>query len=542
MKYLAGACLAVFLFFPSVASAQFVPVRDIQLNASFTNFLNQFIAYRANFTTFSNNFTAYSNMWRQVMVTNTDSVRQMLAGNPDTERLYMPDKNWAPENGSLTLPAKRCTPRPTVDRAYAWPAVAPPGINSPWRRAFDGGYVPRLDETAAPGVIEVNSSVSLSCLLQEVVEWQKLSLFLNIHSLLLEYISNAQETQLAGKLSSAVSAAYIAQARQGETREVLDTTTGITTISTLSIAGEQPDQYSLMYGKARANLIGERIMGDPTSPAGFTGTADPFKQFVAEGTANDALNYTEDGLDTMQLLTQHTLTNPLSPMDAPIANENDFDAKIIQDCSLSVGGCLTALSFLNNSANSPQKALGQMRALQARQVEDVKGQVDAEYVAGGGIYPDKDRAVANIKADPTGDIRFAKNVTPSVVQEKALVDSTSLGTKMTMEMTGANSQPPDTLENQSTDLATAGLSAYDVTPMQKYDPQVDALVGSLYDTISWGYFDNQYGTRHWAQAAMLSIYDQMQFSNDLTSPTQPNVIVPNATTPANETDLYNVYR
>ena len=156
-------CSLALLAYPSLASAQaYVPVIDIELNPAFSQF-------SANFDTFASDMN-------QALTLSPDSLRDIITGdNPQG------------------VAALRCAVGTKGEvQIYAtgpWASA----VASSTEAATASGNTPL---PALPVNPEVNTSGSLRCLLQEMVEWQKLGLSLQIHQLLKQYIADAQAKQL----------------------------------------------------------------------------------------------------------------------------------------------------------------------------------------------------------------------------------------------------------------------------------------------------------------------------------------------------------
>lgn len=506
------------------AAGVYVPVYDAAVESAVLNF-------RSDFCRFSDNFDRYAENFNNIMRANRDSIRNILAGNPEVEKLYLPDPYFQGDpDGRYDRPQfGECQLRPTVDNVWAWTANTTP--KTPWRDAFELGYF-TFDgyegrDTAAYDnePIRVNNSASISCLLQELVEWQKLSLFLQIHDMLKIYISDAQATQLSQQLAASVSATIIAWSRQGNERCETDPVTGVVTCTNRSIADEKPEEYDRVLAGARARTIEQKIMDDGTGPYGSTYTCTPFKDTVARQVALDARKETTDPLSSMEIETRCSLAGY---PDAPFANESDYNDFMVNFNSSNIqnGGGWGALMHANNNPQDmPLSAIDQIRAMQAEQIDQIQTQKDKDTQSGG-VYATYECPDPSIDPNCTNPII----VTPGAVNRNELQEAVGTGRKFTESAKTLDSSATDVLEGQSSEATTqkGGLKSYDQVPLTTYDPQVHRFVQEFFDAINWGYYDTQYGTRKWAEAALLNIYDQMPFTTDLRN--SPNFVVPDSST------------
>src|SRR3989338_7289110 len=158
---------------PAIPGGPYVPVVDVWVNLALSEFL----------------------------LTNPDSLRNVLGGSRGTAEApepvgakYFPDVNVA--DPGAVQPAEICKLTNPKDIPRSW--VIDEGINeetenTPWYRAsleyaMDATGVPAIDQVLEFPNIQINDSTSVSCLLQELVEWQKVQLFLSIHNMIREYI------------------------------------------------------------------------------------------------------------------------------------------------------------------------------------------------------------------------------------------------------------------------------------------------------------------------------------------------------------------
>ena len=157
-----SALVSMFIIAPHFAIAQYVPVKDTQLNSAFSTFSSNFSKYSGNFDTFSKNFDTYAKDFNNIMKNNTDSIRDIItAGDP---------------GGAAK---QECATKNTPNKAFAYTSSP----DQPWKIAAATSAA--LSANAIPTTIDdikINSSGSLRCILQDLVGWQKLSIFIQINT------------------------------------------------------------------------------------------------------------------------------------------------------------------------------------------------------------------------------------------------------------------------------------------------------------------------------------------------------------------------
>lgn len=531
-KQSTSSVLAVAIFavmcFPQVALAQFVPVIDVTLIGVVTAINTLQTAFRSDS---NSHFTILEGM----IGTNPDSLRNIMGGaNPPTAQLWMGDTTapgrGEPENGTFANPLasgrESCFRRQVIDMnsvaSWANFGVTP----SMWQNASDATAalppawrIPSDYRGAPQGPILVNGSVSLSCLLQELVEWKKLDLNLQIHNMLREYIANAQSRQLAQELAGNIAKANIAWSRQANQDCRVDPTSGAITCTQTSTTNSQPGEFANSRAEARRTTLVQQVAGNATTPAGTTNSCSAFKVGLAQNVARDTSLQTTDKFETFTDQLKCTRVNTLSPADAPFTSEGQAQQFIDGDCSASPYGC--ALGFMMTMAdesNAPATAATEARLLASAQIAEVKQATRDQNVGVGGnpVYACSGRA-----DDPNCDPYYASIVTSKdVVRKLVSEDAAGLGNQQIQSVEATKQNPAtDALERQATQIVqgAGGMESYDVTNLGE-DPRVENLVQEFYSAIGWGYIDAQYDTRRWAQATMLSIYDMMPQTDLTTSP------------------------
>jgi len=474
--------LSGFLALPSLASAQsYVPVEDIKLNPAFS--------------TYSTNFDKYATNFDKSINTNTDSLRELISGG-DPGGIAKTD--CAKADNALKAFAYT-----SPDQAWATAASSSSGA-LPYKIPSGGGYV------------KINSSGSLRCLLQEIVEWQKLGLSLQIHALLKTYIADAQTKQLNNQLMNKIAAANLNWAKAGNQVD----NNGVLSSEPVYNTNRSQSEYNVK--NRQLDNITDQAAADPASgnPVGSLGICQPWRlDTTADMVRNNRANVEDPSNSLDRQGTSCNLSSYINPNDYSKFSESFNDPASAQ------GGMVTFLSTLSNPGNSP---LGAATAADAA----AQGRIDRQQestrleAANSGYKPTKE-----CSGDPSDpyclDQQNSIATTPSAQNERNVGDVAQQGNQQVQSGNTLDSTAGSTTEQQSTTLNTqSGLLGYDETGLATSKTVVNKLVQEFYDVINIGYFGLKDDTFDWAQATMLMIYDEMKFND-----TNTNVVVTAGTAP-----------
>lgn len=474
------------LISPSLVNAQaYVPVKDIDLNPAFN--------------TYSNNFDNYATLFDESVNTNTDSLRNIIAsGDPQgvsKEECAQADNRW---------------------EAFAY-------TDGPWAKAAAASASTSSTlPTAIPSsgsYVKINSSASVRCLLQEIVEWQKLQLSLQIHTLLKTYISDAQTKQLNNQLMNQVAAANLNWAKSGNQVD----NNGILSSEPVYNTNRSQSEYNVK--SRQLDHITDQASADPLAgnPVGSLGICQPWRLDTTANMVRNNRDQVEDPSDSID--SQATTCN----LD-PYINPNDYSkfSESFNDPSSSKGGLATFLSTLTNMGNSP---LGASTAADFAAEGRLKRQEESTRLeaANTGYKPTK--VCSGLPSDPYClDQQNSTAITPAGQNERNLGDVAQQGNQQIQSGNTLDGTAASSTEVQSTEINTnTGLLGYDETDLATSKTAVNNLVQEFYDTIKVGYFgidsnpsltNGGIPTTQWAQATMLMIYDEMKFDD-----TKPQVVV-----------------
>jgi hypothetical protein len=342
----------------------------------------------------------------------------------------------------------------------------------------------------------------------EIVEWQKLSISVQIHGLLKNYIADAQTAQLTKQLKNRVSAANYNFAKGGN---IVDNN-GVITSAPIFVTNYNQNLYNV-NGRQVDNLA-DQAAGDPGAPPpqGSLGVCQPWRIDVAADMVRNNRTKSEDPYGYTDSVTKCSLTDPNT---GSFANEGDVSAFFtnFNDPSTREGGAMAYMDMLYNPQNSPLGAGTQLDAIAddrvAKQTESTKAEA-----SNSGFIPTK--RCSGDPADPRClDDQYSLAVNPGGQNEGNI---TNLTAQMNNEITapGLDSQSATSSQLSPTDINTnTGLMGADTLPLETSGTAVNELIQEFYDAIDIGYFGIRGNTTQWAQATMLSIYDEMKFNDNL---------------------------
>ncbi len=508
-------------YFPSTAFASLfvptVPVEDSQVYDS-TNQLN------GAFNLFKISFDRYTVDFRNLIWgegKNTDeSLRSLLSLNPEqgkTAELYLSGKDESPTNGGKTLDDTAskikvtCKTRPITD-----PDHAKKTQNGAWEELEKRKQIDASETDYS--MVQVNDSTSLTCLLQEIVEYNKLQINLQIHSLLRDYINNALSVGLAQRQAGLITKANIDWARKGISMTTYDKEDGTPlTQENFSVAATDLEKYKQSLKAARSRTIKDMIVTNDTEGRSF-GVCEEFKYSVARYVLTKAHSQDKGILDTDAFSCASPIVqNKENTLFATEDNTEYYD-----------NGPIAQLEFMSSNPQNNERALGDM--LESKLTADkqqIDDQTTLKYQANGGFLPTTECD----PTDPNCDPAFSKDVTPGSINSKIIGDSVGQqmqflnGVKSAEDLAAAQHDG-----NSSTDILNMGLDNYNTSNLSP-NQNVSRYIGEFVQAIHSGYFDLQNGTKDWATGAMLQIYDNtMQNSQAYTGSNGLNSIPNDLTT------------
>lgn len=448
------------------------------------------------------------------------SLHALLSLNPpmgEASQLYLPGKHTYVTGGKAKDPVDRTdsdTAKDTANRACARrpitnsAAAMPLGSGSAWSELGKKGIIDQqnLDYSG----VSVNDSTSLTCLLQEMVEQNKLDLNLKIHQLLRDYISTAQATQLAQRASGMIAKANLDWAKSGVKNKIYDEEGNLISEEDYSVLGTDPNAYENSLTQARARTLQQRILASNDDPNSLQICGND-KYTVARELLTKANTQTADPLDTLSSQVSCSLTNKTNPAAGLFANESDYN----QFISAGGGGGQqdsldTFRDLILNFQNTGPGLAYELDNAQSNQIAQIRSDATNQYIAGGGILP----ARQCDPGDPNCDPRYSEISTPGrivgdMVSGYVRAPDEKLASAKTAEDlssvdTSVNSAPSEQVLQKGLDNVDSGA----LIPKQ----DTAKYAGDFLNSIQNGYFDLQSGTTDWASGALLKIYDNVMLN------------------------------
>lgn len=456
---------------PTTAAAQaFVPVKDIELNPAFAQY--------------SSNFSQYASDMNIALTTAPDSLRDIIAGpNP------------------LGVATQECE-KGTYEGPYRLEPYTDP--DGPWQRAIiyaQTNTAVGLDPLPSLIDTQTNHSGSIRCILQDLIGYQKISLFVQIQSMLKQYVSDAQQKELSNQLLNQINSANLNWAKKGE--QV--TSGGVQTSESVYV---QNTTASAENENAR---IADTIVAQATAPdaalVGSFGLNDPL--YVATQVAANMRDNTENPRDAFAESIRPNITG--SEVDAYMDNANTQTGS---------GAYFMLGDMFKNIQNTPLGASALVRSEAERRIAEEAARRE-KGEANSGFRPTK--KCSGFESDPYCDPVYMVDVSPSDQNRETVTGAIESGKQQIADSVTLDTGAADaaaTLSNEA-NTSDVGVAGYDTTALGASKTQVDALIYELYNTMDIGYFDLTEDQINWSQAALLMIYDEMKFDS-----TKPQTIVP----------------
>lgn len=476
---------SMLLLVPQNASAQYVPVNDATLISDFG--------------TYAGKFDTYAQDMNKILKSDPDSLRNIITG----DNLTIAQVGWCQKGDNM-----EGDPYP----AFAYNV-------GPWASSSaETGIPTAIPAGAGAGhgpYVQVNYSHSLRCLLEEMVEWQKLGLSVQIHQLLKNYIADAQTAQLNNQLMNKISAANLNWAKAGN--EVNDN--GVLSNSAVYNTNASQSIYNVKERQLEHAL--DQAAADPLSgnPVGSWDVFPDWRLDTAANMARNARSQTEDPFNYTPSITQSDFSKYVNPGDSQkfMENYNDPSANLL-------GGSLTFGAMLRNPANSPLGATTLADKLTEGRIAAQEEAKKLDMTSSGFS------SVTECSGRPDDPYCLEQQnstaVTPAGEAQRSVGDSAGNGNQQVRDTKTLDANAGNAAEEETAQIAQDGLNNYDTTPMQTSQTAVNKLVREFYDTINIGYFGTHGDTRQWAQATMLSIYDEMKFDPSSTAVVITNVQAP----------------
>lgn len=437
-------------------------------------------------------FTRYAKDFRTTMFDSGSSFREFLAGNPNPNAstyLYNPGKYPTSGGGKSAKPEKAC-----ATRAITNPGSAKPTPGGAWEKLIEEGQRNVADSFSET---QVNDSTSVSCLLQEIVEQNKLALNLQIHQLLNDQIQAAQAKAFAASQQNLIMAANIDWVKSGNVRVTKDSEGNV--LETKSFSALSPDlKQDTMQRVGDAYAKG--ILGDMNAPQfNIAETIDKFRLGrVALNSANKTqISTKQKGIESLTCNVTGTIASGGLGFES-VEQFERFRAGDIEARGASY------IDTVNAIAAHPQCTQSGAETMLQLALDEQYTEIDTA---------DKEDRLAN---NGFSSIRKCKDGSPDCEETEVTLPGSTLGNLFSNALGSTERR----LENVKDEKDLAGFEegtsiAGDMRAEGIYNFDTSSLTGttgsetaaSFYDAIKDGYFDLQGGTTDWALGAMLQIYD-----------------------------------
>lgn len=426
----------------------------------------------------------------------SSSLRAFLSLNPGpglAAELYNPGTHIYEGGGKTAKPVTTCKLRPITN-----PTGASPTDDGAWQQLINDEV---LDDSGNYAGVQVNDSTSISCLLQEIVEQNKLSANLQIHQLLNNYIQSAQAKALAQRLKDKQVQASLNFINNGNLIVIKDDSGNVVSEKSFPLTGNPRDLNDTLLQNNIRRYTDAALGVGPTQSFNT-----PFRQEVAVAIQQAGHNTAGDNFSEAA----KSLNSTAGTDGSHFASMDMLKRFLSGDTEGTYSGSyFGALKEASLPANNPLGAT----ELASQVVEQTSANIEETTAngrnQGGGVGPYyRCRPDDFYCADPeeqTGT--FAKSNAETGLNSK-INDLSNVNDATDLAKLDANGESAtQVIENGGTPTEedTTGQSA-------------GAYVAEFFDTIRSGYFDLQGGTVDWALGAMLQIYDHTVTGADQISP------------------------
>ena len=458
-----------------VARGVFLPVNDRELNDQFYDFYAEFIEYSENFDEYRLNFNDYWADMQDWIEEDTDSLKNLIGGsNPEGI-------------ASLECANILIDPAPYNDKLSFNVGAEDPND-------YDNGTVATTAnmflEINSIDAIYVNNSASLRCLLQELVEWKKLDLNLKIHSMMKNFINDAQAYLFSKQMQSYIVAGLVDWSESGIEQQLSDNLTVDASVYAGNLENEKNKRaYSIRHGaisRTLGNLDGFELLD----------IIEPFRIPIATDLAASTLDVETFEIDLLPSQLNNTLDQEfdLSGTEVEEALAGEFPGwagyknLVLRDEN-------NPITILDMAEFNLLSQVGQMKIDQYTTMEN--GWIDSVKC----IDPD----------DPW--CRLKEVITPAFINAETVshtVENVGFGALTQTDEPGEN--PSDTAQAVQTNIIdTISLRDYDTEDLRMKSPDFNALYKEFFAEFNTGYYDIDIDTRVWGQNSLTNITDEYYY-------------------------------
>ncbi len=485
---------------PSLVSAAFVP--GVPVDDAVVQQMTTSISQEA--STMRMMFDRYLTLYETRTLKDSEAIKELLSLNPtgrDVAELVL-EGNTKYANGGKTLTEEdEKNTTKCVTRFITNPNGAVPRKDGAWEELEKIGYLNKRETDFSD--VRVNDSTSLTCLLQELVEFNKLQANMQIHALLRDYINNALAVSLAQRQASLVSKANLDWINKGNVITVYDD-------NGLPISEESysdPEEYKRALLRARTRTLQNQILDSnkENNICGSFNKYDIVRNMLKNAEVEDA-----DLIDNFDEEIGCQITNKIDPRKGLFASDDDLNSYYDDATVGNQNPFKTYMALLSKKSNTKQGLELLMETKIGQQKNQIAKNTETDYVAGGGYLPTR-------QCDPMIDKNCDIRNTPILTSGRLIGDITKDSVMQQYNYLN-NVQTADQLSAAASDnyssvnVLAGGLKNYDTRdlyPSQNISREISQFLSGIRD----GYFDLQSGTIDWASGAMLQIYDNTMLNS-----------------------------
>ena len=470
----------------------FLPVNDEELNAQFFEYHVDFNNFAIVFNDYRNDFYDYWGDMLDWIEQDTDSLKNLLGGAEPggvadevcITRLIDPNDPTDPDaNASYNM-----TLAFNIENLMFGPMLDPDDFDNKTVAENPGDFV-RVQPLVSTSV---NDSGSLRCLLQELVEWQKLDLNLTIHKMMKEFIHDSQSFLLAKQTQSFIVAGLMDHSRYGVTQQLAQDKE----VAASTFASNPEHELHKRNSSVRMGMVSQ-IQGneDGFEPLDIF---DPFRTDIARSVS---INNLQEEVFDIEFLS--------SDIANTLGGVFDLDTTAVEEQlagDFSQAGWDGFGSFLRpeNNPITIVDIAGRNLTLQTNQMATNQ----YSMISKGNGFIDTTMCVDS--NDPWCRIREV--ITPSFINEETLSHTVeAVGGDALTQSDESGEKPGDTAVGLQSDIVTTGsLRGYDTESLETQSPNFNAAYIEFYEILDYGYYDiNDDITRIWGQNALSEITDEI---------------------------------
>ncbi len=332
-------------------------------------------------------------------------------------------------------------------------------------------FLPNPDEMS-PSHVGINNSKSLNCLLQEMVEWEKLQINMQMHSMVKEYFTDAQTYMLSQQLLGTLAAATI----EWSNKELVQ----VSYVDGVRVEDKGPiygDVDNVAMGIANSELSGglDEITGGAV--AGNDLGLNPARQADIAKNVNDNLRE-RDSFSELEGLVNYT---------PPPAGNNAEEA------------------YLHAARNSALNVTSFIESNIAQRMTQAADKQKDQWEAYGGYL-----SVLDCGADPF--CRDPQTVTPGNILSKNLSDATGVGIEGTKGADEIGEGASPSAQELTYQLQQQSLRDYTVQDLLSNE-QTPRELFNEFEFVLTNYYGINEGTTHWSRNMLINTWDDIMWGS-----------------------------